>query len=151
MRDESGEMLRNAPLLGLFRRLCKLLYLHVYPVALRTHPRALHLWPPRAVGQVLVFDGATPPLKLRTVSRRRAFRQQQEGSMRRTAERILFNQARTSAARRTRRAPAPSALPAVRSAAQGTAPSPWHLDGRRARRRARRPWTRRARARRRRG
>ena len=29
MRDDSGEMMRNAPLLGLFRRLCKLLYLRV--------------------------------------------------------------------------------------------------------------------------
>ena len=41
---------------------------------------------------VIVFDGATPTLKKRTVARRRAFRQQQEGSLRRTAERILLNQ-----------------------------------------------------------
>jgi DNA excision repair protein ERCC-5 len=32
MRDDSGEMIQNAPLLGLFRRLCKLLFLHVQPV-----------------------------------------------------------------------------------------------------------------------
>ena len=72
MRDGNGEMMRNAPLLGLFRRICKLLYLHVRPV--------------------LVFDGATPVLKRRTVARRQAFRQRQEGSLRRTAEMILLNQ-----------------------------------------------------------
>ena len=70
MRDDSGEMMRNAPLLGLFRRLCKLLYLRVRPV--------------------LVFDGATPVLKRRTVARRRAFRQRHEGSVRTTAEKILI-------------------------------------------------------------
>ena len=72
MRDESGEMIQNAPLLGLFRRLCKLLFLHVRPV--------------------LVFDGATPALKQRTVVRRQAFRARQEGSLKRTAEKILLNQ-----------------------------------------------------------
>ena len=41
---------------------------------------------------MLVFDGATPALKRRTVARRQAFRQRQEGSLRRTAERILLNQ-----------------------------------------------------------
>ena len=41
MRDvETGEMLHNAPQLGLFRRLCKLLFLHVRPL--------------------LVFDGGAP-------------------------------------------------------------------------------------------
>ena len=71
MRDERGEMLANAPLLGLFRRLVKLLALKVRPV--------------------LVFDGATPALKRRTVARRQAFRQRQEGSVRRTAEKLLLN------------------------------------------------------------
>ena len=52
MRDEKGEMVRHAPLLGLFRRLVKLLYLKVWPV--------------------LVFDGETPALKRRTVARRQA-------------------------------------------------------------------------------
>ena len=72
MRDErTGEMVHNAPLLGLFRRLCKLLALRIFPV--------------------LVFDGATPSLKLRTIARRREFRNRQESSMRRTAEKILLN------------------------------------------------------------
>ena len=72
MRDDSGEMIQNAPLLGLFRRLCKLLFLHVHPV--------------------LVFDGATPVLKQRTVARRAAFRERQESSARRTAEKLFLNQ-----------------------------------------------------------
>ena len=72
MRDDSGEMIQNAPLLGLFRRLCKLLFLHVHPV--------------------LVFDGATPVIKQRTVARRAAFRERQESSAKRTAEKILLNQ-----------------------------------------------------------
>ena len=82
MRDDSGEMLQNAPVLGLFRRLCKLLFLHIYPV--------------------LVFDGATPPLKQKTVARRRAFRERQESSLRRTAEKILLNQVSTSTLAQTR-------------------------------------------------
>ena len=47
MRDErTGEMLRNAPLLGLFRRLCKLLYL-------KARPRQPHLTSPhRTSGRV---------------------------------------------------------------------------------------------------
>ena len=72
MRTDSGEMVHNAPLLGLFRRLVKLRFLHVKPV--------------------LVFDGGTPALKRRTVARRQAFRQRQEGSLRRTAEKLLLNQ-----------------------------------------------------------
>ena len=79
MRDEQGDMLQNAPLLGLFRRLCKLLFLHIYPV--------------------LVFDGGTPALKQKTVARRRAFRERQEASLRRTAEKILLNQARAACTR----------------------------------------------------
>jgi len=48
MRDSStGEMMQNAPQLGLFRRLCKLLFLHVRPL--------------------LVFDGGTPAIKRKTV------------------------------------------------------------------------------------
>ena len=81
MRDDSGEMLQNAPVLGLFRRLCKLLFLHIYPV--------------------LVFDGATPPLKQKTVARRRAFRERQESSLRHTAEKILLNQVSAGTRART--------------------------------------------------
>ena len=72
MRDDNGEMVRNAPLLGLFKRLVKLIGLKVRPV--------------------LVFDGATPALKRRTVARRQAFRQRRESNLRTTAEKILLNQ-----------------------------------------------------------
>ena len=52
IRDpQTGEMSKNAHLLGLFRRLCKLLFLNIKPV--------------------LVFDGATPAIKRRTVAARR--------------------------------------------------------------------------------
>ncbi|PKI34348.1 hypothetical protein CRG98_045264 [Punica granatum] len=47
MRDEKGEMVRNAHLLGFFRRICKLLFLRTKPV--------------------FVFDGGTPALKRRTL------------------------------------------------------------------------------------
>ncbi|KAJ1624314.1 XPG N-terminal domain-containing protein [Pavlovales sp. CCMP2436] len=72
MRDDRGEMIRNAPLLGLFRRLCKLLYLHVKPV--------------------IVFDGKTPDLKMQTLLRRRAIRDQGEVTLKKAAEKLLFAQ-----------------------------------------------------------
>ena len=50
-RDKSGDPMKNAHLIGLFRRLCKLLFFQIRPV--------------------LVFDGATPTLKKRTVAARR--------------------------------------------------------------------------------
>ena len=55
MRDEKGEMVRNAHLLGFFRRICKLLFLRTKPV--------------------FVFDGGTPALKRRTVIARRRQRE----------------------------------------------------------------------------
>ena len=51
MRNEKGEMLHNAHLLGFFRRICRLLFHRVRPV--------------------FVFDGATPALKKRTTIARR--------------------------------------------------------------------------------
>ena len=118
MRDDRGEMIKNAPLLGLFRRLTKLLYLRVRPI--------------------LVFDGVTPALKRRTVARRRAFRQKQEGSLRRTAEKILLNQmkgrqllhgieganaAAAAAAAAPRVGPPPAALPPRPGAGAPAAPA----------------------------
>ncbi|GMI68417.1 hypothetical protein HRI_000511000 [Hibiscus trionum] len=72
MRDEKGEMVRNAHLLGFFRRICKLLYLKTKPV--------------------FVFDGATPILKRRTVIARRRQRENAQAKIRKTAEKLLLNQ-----------------------------------------------------------
>jgi DNA excision repair protein ERCC-5 len=47
MRDEEGQPIPNAHLIGFFRRICKLLHNNVKPI--------------------FVFDGATPTLKRRTV------------------------------------------------------------------------------------
>ncbi|KAL2523446.1 DNA repair protein UVH3 [Forsythia ovata] len=71
MRDEKGDMVRNAHLLGFFRRICKLLYL-------RTRP-------------VFVFDGGTPALKRRTVIARRRQRENAQAKIRKTAEKLLLN------------------------------------------------------------
>lgn len=69
MRDPEGAKVRNAHLLGVFRRCIKLLFLSVKPV--------------------LVFDGATPAIKRRTLASRRAQREKHEAKVRRLAEKIL--------------------------------------------------------------
>ncbi|ONI19492.1 hypothetical protein PRUPE_3G281300 [Prunus persica] len=71
MRDEKGEMVRNAHILGFFRRICKLLYLRTKPV--------------------FVFDGGTPALKRRTVIARRRQRENAQSKLRKTAEKLLLN------------------------------------------------------------
>lgn len=71
MRDEKGEMVRNAHLLGFFRRICKLLFLRTKPV--------------------FVFDGGTPALKRRTVIARRRQRENAQAKVRKTAEKLLLN------------------------------------------------------------
>ncbi|KZV55876.1 hypothetical protein F511_15726 [Dorcoceras hygrometricum] len=71
MRDEKGEMVRNAHILGFFRRICKLLYLRTKPV--------------------FVFDGGTPALKRRTVIARRRHRENAQAKVRKTAEKLLLN------------------------------------------------------------
>eukprot|EP00897_Mesotaenium_endlicherianum_P008624 jgi/Mesen1/7790/ME000408S06911 len=75
IRDREGEMLRNAHLLGFFRRICKLLFLKVRPV--------------------FVFDGGTPALKRSTVLARRRQREQAQNQIRKTAEKLLLNHLRT--------------------------------------------------------
>ncbi|KAK9806600.1 hypothetical protein WJX73_007536 [Symbiochloris irregularis] len=72
MRDEKGEVLKNAHLLGFFRRICRLLFHRVRPV--------------------FVFDGATPALKRRTTIARRRQREQQTANLRKTAEKLLLAQ-----------------------------------------------------------
>ncbi|KAL1352877.1 DNA repair protein UVH3 isoform X2 [Arachis hypogaea] len=71
MRDEKGEMVRNAHLLGFFRRICKLLFLRTKPA--------------------FVFDGGTPALKRRTVIARRRQRENAQAKVRKTAEKLLLN------------------------------------------------------------
>ena len=72
MRDDKGEMVRNAHLLCFSRWICKLLYLRTKPV--------------------FVFDGATPALKRRTVIARRRLRENARAKIRKTAEKLLLNQ-----------------------------------------------------------
>jgi len=71
MRDDSGEMVRDAHLLGFLRRICKLLFLRVRPV--------------------FVFDGATPALKRRTLAARRRHRDAAQAKVRKTAEKLLLS------------------------------------------------------------
>ena len=71
MRDERGDPLPNAHLIGFLRRICKLLYLNIWPV--------------------FVFDGSTPALKRKTVQERRKRREQQQARVKRTAEKLLLN------------------------------------------------------------
>ncbi|CAI5934098.1 unnamed protein product [Closterium sp. NIES-64] len=72
IRDESGELLPGAHVLGLLPRVCKLLFLRV---------------------RLLIgFDAATPALKRRSVLARRRQRENAQINLRRTAEKLLFNQ-----------------------------------------------------------
>ncbi|RID59977.1 hypothetical protein BRARA_F03166 [Brassica rapa] len=71
MRDEKGDMVQNAHLIGFFRRICKLLFLKTKPV--------------------FVFDGGTPALKRRTVIARRRQRENAQTKIRKTAEKLLLN------------------------------------------------------------
>jgi DNA excision repair protein ERCC-5 len=79
MRDDSGEMLRDAHLLGFLRRICKLLFLRVRPV--------------------FVFDGATPALKRRTLAARRRHRDAAQAKVRKTAEKLLLSHVSLSSVR----------------------------------------------------
>ena len=72
MRDDQGELLPNAHLVGFFRRICRLLFHNIRPV--------------------FIFDGATPALKRRTVVERRRRREQQGLRVGKTAEKLLLNQ-----------------------------------------------------------
>ncbi|OWZ03414.1 DNA repair protein [Phytophthora megakarya] len=74
MRDDEGNMIRNAHLMGTLHRVAKLLYYGVRPV--------------------FVFDGQTPEIKKRTTARRRKRQEQQSANLRHTAQRILLNRLR---------------------------------------------------------
>eukprot|EP00189_Rhodosorus_marinus_P000677 CAMPEP_0113958484 /NCGR_PEP_ID=MMETSP0011_2-20120614/3457_1 /TAXON_ID=101924 /ORGANISM="Rhodosorus marinus" /LENGTH=982 /DNA_ID=CAMNT_0000969375 /DNA_START=261 /DNA_END=3209 /DNA_ORIENTATION=+ /assembly_acc=CAM_ASM_000156 len=71
MRDAEGMMLRNAHLLGFFRRCCKLLFHYIRPV--------------------FVFDGQAHPLKRKTLERRRSLHEKQTAKLKRVAERMVLN------------------------------------------------------------
>ena len=77
MRDERGEPLPHAHLLGFFRRVCKLLFLGVRPV--------------------FVFDGSTPELKRQTTAARRRGARTAAAQARRAAEKLLLVQMRRHA------------------------------------------------------
>ncbi len=74
MRDERGEMIQNAHLLGFFRRIVRLLCNRIRPV--------------------FVFDGDTPVLKRQTVAARRRQRAQADVKLKRVAEKLLLNNVR---------------------------------------------------------
>ena len=69
MRDESGNMIPGAHLIGFFRRICKLMHLKARPV--------------------FVFDGPPPELKRRTLKQRLKIREQVETNVKKTAEKLF--------------------------------------------------------------
>lgn len=79
MRDDRGDVMKNAHLLGFFRRICRLLFHKVKPV--------------------FVFDGATPALKRSTNIARRRKREMQGAVLRKTAEKLLINRLKQQAVR----------------------------------------------------
>ena len=72
MRDEDGKMVRNAHLIGTFRRIAKLLFHGIKPI--------------------FVFDGGVPILKRRTIANRRSNRKVQSQNLREVAQTILIAQ-----------------------------------------------------------
>jgi DNA excision repair protein ERCC-5 len=72
LRDENGNMQKNAHVIGTIRRILKLLFHKIKPI--------------------FVFDGATPTLKLRTVQARREKKSGHERDQRLVAQRILMSQ-----------------------------------------------------------
>ncbi|KAJ3417438.1 DNA repair protein rad2 [Chytridiales sp. JEL 0842] len=72
MRDSEGKPVKGAHILGLFRRICKILFYGIRPV--------------------FVFDGATPALKRRTVVKRKKRNTEASEGVVRTAEKLLMAQ-----------------------------------------------------------
>ncbi|KAI1977235.1 DNA repair protein rad2 [Ophidiomyces ophidiicola] len=69
VRDKEGNALRNAHIVGFFRRICKLLYFGIKPV--------------------FVFDGGAPVLKRQTIASRKKRREGRREDAARTAEKLL--------------------------------------------------------------
>ncbi|KAM0860071.1 hypothetical protein ACQ4PT_046788 [Festuca glaucescens] len=76
LRDDKGDMIRDAHILGFLRRICKLLFLRARPV--------------------FVFDGATPALKRRTLAARRRHRDAAQAKVDKTAEKLLISHLKAS-------------------------------------------------------
>jgi 5'-3' exonuclease len=91
MRDGGGEMLPNAHLIGMFRRIVKLLFWRVRPV--------------------FVFDGAAPHLKKLTMQRRRSQQRQSASEAAQSANKLLRNKLKQTAL---------AAVATAASAASGT-------------------------------
>ncbi|CEO96334.1 hypothetical protein PBRA_005006 [Plasmodiophora brassicae] len=72
MRDEDGKVRNDAHLVGMIRRICRLLVFGIRPV--------------------FVFDGPAPMLKRKTLAARRRLRDRSEAAVKRTAEKILLAQ-----------------------------------------------------------
>ena len=72
VRDKEGNALRNAHIVGFFRRICKLLYFGIKPV--------------------FVFDGGAPELKRQTIAARRRRREGRQDDATRTAGKLLSMQ-----------------------------------------------------------
>lgn len=72
MRNNEGDALKHAHILGFFRRICKLLYYGIKPV--------------------FIFDGGVPTLKLNTIRERKERRQGKRDSANATARRLLARQ-----------------------------------------------------------
>jgi DNA excision repair protein ERCC-5 len=72
MRDAEGGLSKNAHLLGMLRRILKLLYYGIKPV--------------------FVFDGARPLIKRKTLAQRQKLRKKAENSLQGVARKLLLNQ-----------------------------------------------------------
>ncbi|GME82395.1 unnamed protein product [Ambrosiozyma monospora] len=77
MRDKEGHQLKNAHIVGFFRRICKLLYFGIQPV--------------------FVFDGGVPVLKRQTIAKRRQRREGKKETVKQTAHRLLAQQLQKNA------------------------------------------------------
>ncbi len=69
VRDKDGNPIRNAHIIGFFRRICKLLYFGIKPV--------------------FVFDGGAPEIKRKTINERRERKAGKKMDAAKTAERLL--------------------------------------------------------------
>ena len=88
-----GEMLPDAHLIGMFRRVVKLLFWRIRPL--------------------FVFDGAAPHLKRETMRRRRAAQRRQSESATQTAHKLLRNKLKQAALKQHAAATAQAALKAT--------------------------------------